>query len=162
MKMFAKFTIALAASALALPGLPVAAQAAANPISLTGDVMVEKTITAPDGSERKELVAPSTIIPGDRLIFGTDYVNTGSEPMDNVVVTNPLPAAVRLAPDADPVLQVSVDNGATFGLLSALTLASADGTRRPAAHTDVTHVRWVLNGVAPGTKGRLTFPAIIR
>jgi hypothetical protein len=162
MKLLTKFTIAAAASAMLLPGLPVAAQAAASPIALIGDVKAEKVVTAPDGTERTELVEPSAIIPGDRLIFGTDYAHNGTDAVSNFVVTNPLPAAVRLAPDADPALDVSVDGGKTWGKLAALTVSNSDGAARPATHADVTHVRWVLASVTPGAKGRLTYPAIIR
>ena len=162
MKLFTKLSIAAAAGAMLLPVLPAVAQAAASPIALIGDVKAEKVVTAPDGTERTELVEPTTIIPGDRLIFGTDYAHNGAEIVNNFVVTNPLPAAVRLAPDADPALDVSVDGGKTWGKLAALTLANPDGTQRPATHADVTHVRWVLASVTPGAKGRLTYPAIIR
>jgi hypothetical protein len=154
--------IALAlAAAVALPLAPLAAQTA-SPISLNGDVMAVKVITAADGTERTELVAPSTIVPGDRLIFGTDYANSGAEAVTDFIVTNPLPAAVRLAHDADAALTVSVDGGKTWGVLSALSITNPDGTTRPAAHADVTHVRWVLASIAPGATGRLTYPAIIR
>ncbi|PKP95279.1 MAG: hypothetical protein CVT75_02625 [Alphaproteobacteria bacterium HGW-Alphaproteobacteria-14] len=162
MKMLTKMAIALAASALALPGISVAAQAAASPIALVGDVKAEKVITAPDGTEQTILVEPTAIIPGDRLIFGTDYAHGGGEAVNNFIVTNPLPTAVRLAPDADPALEVSVDGGKSWGTLAALTIANPDGTTRPAAHADVTHVRWVLESIAPGATGRLTYPAIIR
>jgi hypothetical protein len=162
MKLLTKLTIAAAVGAMLLPSLPVAAQAAASPISLVGDVKAEKVVTAPDGTERKELVDPTTIIPGDRLIFGTDYAHNGGDAVANFTVTNPLPAAVRLAPDADPALDVSVDGGKTWGKLAALTVSTSDGAARPATHADVTHVRWVLASVTPGEKGRLTYPAIIR
>lgn len=162
MKMIKKMTIALAMATLALPGVPVAAQAAVSPIALTGDVKAVKIITAPDGTESTELTDPNTIIPGDRLIFGTAYSHNGSEPVSNFTVTNPLPAAVRLAPDADPALEVSVDGGKTWGAIAGLTVANTDSTTRPATHADVTHVRWVLEIITPGAKGRLTYPAIIR
>ena len=153
-----------AAAALALPLSPLAAQSEqpANPVSLSGDVKAVKVITYADGTERTELTTPTTIVPGDRLMFGTDYANNGTEAVTNFTVTNPLPAAVRLAPDADPALDLSVDGGATWGVLSALKVANPDGTSRPATHADVTHVRWVLESIAPGAKGRLTYPAIIR
>lgn len=151
----------LAAAVMAMPLSSLAAQPA-NPVSLNGDVKAVKVITGSDGTERTELTAPTTIVPGDRLIFGTDYANDGNEPVTNFTVTNPLPAAVRLAPDADPALDLSVDGGATWGKLGALKVANPDGTTRPATHADVTHVRWVLESIAPGAKGRLTYPAIIR
>ena len=114
------------------------------------------------GKEVTELVEPNTIVPGDRLIFGTDYNNGSDEAVDNFVVTNPLPPAVRLAPDADTTLIVSVDGGKTFGTLSQLSVLAEDGGSRPADQADVTHVRWTLPSVAPGESGRLEYPAIIR
>lgn len=154
--------LVLACAAMAMPVLPLAAQGNPSPITLSGDVKAVKTVTDADGKERIELVDPTTIIPGDRLVFGTDYANKGAEAVTNFVVTNPLPAAVRLAPDADPALELSVDGGKTWGVLAALTIANSDGTNRPATHADVTHVRWVLASIAPGASGRLTYPAIIR
>lgn len=162
MNNFKKITFALAIAAFALPALPLSAQASDNPVALTGDVKAVKVVTEADGTERTELTEPSTIIPGDRLMFGTNYSHNGSEPVTNFTVTNPLPAAVRLAPDADPALDVSVDGGKTWGVLAALTVANTDGSARPATHADVTHVRWVLESIAPGATGRLTYPAIIR
>jgi uncharacterized repeat protein (TIGR01451 family) len=155
-------TLMLAFAAAVTFAAPVAAQGNANPIALNGDVKAEKVITDADGKERIELVEPTSIVPGDRLVFGTDYANNGADTVTNFIVTNPLPAAVRLAPDADSALEVSVDGGKTWGALGALTFTNSDGTTRPAAHADVTHVRWVLASIAPGASGRLTYPAIIR
>lgn len=162
MTTFKTFTLALAATAMVLPGAGFAAQAAASPIVLTGDVKALKVTTEADGSERTDLVEPAAIVPGDRLIFGTEYAHDGDETVNDFTVTNPLPAAVRLAPDADPALDVSADGGKTWGRLAVVTVANADGTTRPATHADVTHVRWVLESVSPGAKGRLSYPAIIR
>lgn len=163
MKPISRMVFAMAAAAaLVVPAMPAAAQGAPSPIVLKGDVKAVKIVTDKDGKQRTELVEPNTIVPGDRLLFGTDYANNGAETVKNFVVTNPLPAAVRLAPDADPALEVSVDGGKTWGTLAKLTLANADGTTRPATNDDVTHVRWALPSIAPGAKGRLTYPAIIR
>ena len=131
-------------------------------ILLEGDVMVEKTTTNDAGETSVELVAPDTIVPGDKLIFGTDYTNSGAETVENFTVTNPLPEAVMLAPDADANLMVSVDGGASWGVLAELTVAKDDGTTRAAEHADVTHVRWTLPSVAPSESGMVEYPAIIR
>lgn len=166
MKCIDKLIFALAAAALALPTTPVvaqnAAQTASSPMALKGDVKAVKIVTDADGKGSTELVEPSTIVPGDRLVFGTDYANHSAEPVTGFTVTNPLPAAVRLAPDADPALEVSVDGGKSWGVLAALTATNSDGTTRPATHDEVTHVRWVLASIAPGASGRLTYPTIIR
>jgi uncharacterized repeat protein (TIGR01451 family) len=131
-------------------------------VTVNGDVKVEKTVTAADGKTRVELVDPETFLPGDRLVFGQNYANTSAQVVTNFSITNPLPEAVRLAPDADPALEVSVDGGKTWGRLAALSVTNSDGTTRPAIHADVTHVRWLLATIAPEASGRVAFPVIIR
>jgi uncharacterized repeat protein (TIGR01451 family) len=153
------------AIAVALAGAGAPAGLAAQdeqPVMLAGDVMAVEVTTDASGREVTRLVEPGTIVPGDRLIFGTDYANTGNNAVGDFVVTNPLPEAVRLAPDADPALTVSVDGAASWGTLSTLTVTEADGSTRTARHEDVTHVRWILARIAPGEKGRVEYPAIIR
>lgn len=139
---------------------PMAAQE--RNVVLKGDVMVEKTTTNEAGETSVELVAPDTVVPGDKLIFGTDYSNNGAETVENFTVTNPVPPAVMLAPEAAADLMVSIDGGTTWGRLAELTVANDDGTSRTAEHADVTHIRWTLPTVAPGESGRVEFPAIIR
>ncbi len=158
MRIFIIFFISLLATAAGTAPLSAQDQA----ISLSGSVMHETVSLDASGKEVTELVEPNTIVPGDRLIFGTDYNNGSDEAVDNFVVTNPLPPAVRLAPDADTTLIVSVDGGKTFGTLSQLSVLAEDGGSRPADQADVTHVRWTLPSVAPGESGRLEYPAIIR
>ena len=162
MNMLKKMAAALLV--LSLPAVPVAAQEAPaqNPVTLSGDVKAVKTVTDAAGAESTELVEPTKIIPGDRLIFGTDYANNGAEAVTDFVVTNPLPSAVRLASDADPSLTVSVDGAQSWGTLAELSITDENGATRAATHADVTHVRWTLPSIAPGESGRLEYPAIIR
>ncbi|HAD18400.1 MAG TPA: hypothetical protein DCF81_16225 [Erythrobacter sp.] len=158
MRIFLIFFISILATGSGTAPLSAQDQA----ISLSGSVMHETVSLDASGKEVTELVEPNTFVPGDRLIFGTDYNNGSDEAVDNFVVTNPLPPAVRLAPDADTTLIVSVDGGKSFGTLSQLSVMAEDGGSRPADQADVTHVRWTLPSVAPGESGRLEYPAIIR
>lgn len=161
MKNFTRFAAAiLLASGTMMANAPALAQDQA--IDLKGDVKLEKVMIDDGGQSLVELVEPDTIVPGDKLIFGTEYSNNGTETVTNFVVTNPVPSAVRLAPAAPADLIVSVDGGATWGELATLSVEQADGTSRPAQQADVTHIRWTLATVAPGVKGRLEYPAIIR
>lgn len=139
--------------------MPVAAQ---QPMQLNSDVKVVKSIVNEDGTTVTALVDPEVVVPGDRVIFGTEYSNSGPDPVENIIVTNPLPAAVSLAEDADPDLSVSVDGGITWGRLAELQVTQNNGEVRPAAPADVTHVRWILAVVGPGESGRLEYSAIIR
>lgn len=152
-------TFAALALAVAAMATPAAAQ---QPLQTKGDVKVVKIVENADGTTVTALVDPEIVVPGDRLIFGTDYANTGTEPVEQFVVTNPLPAAVRLADDADPALVVSVDGGKSWGRLSELQLSDTNGETRAAKAEDVTHIRWTIAVVAPGESGRLEYPAIIR
>lgn len=157
-----KFITKIGAFAALSLAVPAAAALAQQPVQLSGDVMVEKTVVDSEGNSSTELVKPDVVVPGDRLVFGTEYHNTGDEPVEKFVVTNPLPSAVMLADDADPALVVSVDGGKTWGTLAELTVATGDMVTRAASAADVTHVRWTLAVVQPGEKGRLEYHAIIR
>ena len=161
MKNITKMVAALMTFA-ALQGVGAASAQAQSPVTLDGNVMAVETSVDDAGNTVTRLVEPGVIVPGDRLVFGTDYANNGAETVENFVITNAVPSAVRLAGDADADLTVSVDGGQTWGALSALTVTGDDGSQRAARHDDVTHIRWTLASVAPGEKGRVEYPAIIR
>ena len=155
--------------ALAAPLAPVSAQQNAPAatenepkVSLKSDVMAIVTSSDEAGNATTSLAEPKEITPGTKLSFGMNYEIAGSEPVTNVTGTNPLNAAVRLAPDADPALLVSVAGGTTFGTLDSLSVVSENEAPRPATHDDVTHVRWTIASIAPGESGRIGFPVIIR
>lgn len=167
MKTFAK--ILAASLAAAAPLAPLTAQESAQPaarsepkVTLESDVLAIVTTTDAAGNQTTTLAQPTEYTPGTKLSFGMNYANLGAEPVTNVTGTNPLNEAVRLAPDADPTLVVSVDGGTTFGTLDTLSVATETEGPRPATHDDVTHVRWTIASIAPGESGRIAFPVIIR
>lgn len=138
-----------------------AAQSAPSPVTLKGDVMLEKTVTE-NGVSKVQLVEPKVVIPGDHLLFTTRYHNDGAQPVTNFVVTNPLPSAVALASDATAGTEVSVDGGKTWGQLASLKVAGTDGASRTATAADVTHVRWTIPTIAPGASGEVQYHGIVR
>lgn len=156
-----KFWIAAAASLLATFAAPVAQAQAAQPIELKGDVKLDKVVIE-NGHEKHVMVEPKVVVPGDKLVFATAYKNTGAAAVNNFVVTNPIPAGVMLAPDGVELADVSVDGGKTWGRLANLTVTGANGVKRAAQSSDVTHVRWTLALLAPGATGTLTYRAIVR
>lgn len=131
-------------------------------VSLKSDVMAIVATTDENGTTTTALTEPKEFTPGTRLSFGMTYSNNGTQPATNVTGTSPLNAAVRLAPDADPALIVSVDAGTTFGTLDSLSVTTQTQGPRAATHADVTHVRWTIASIAPGESGRIAFPVIIR
>jgi uncharacterized repeat protein (TIGR01451 family) len=146
---------AMAAPAKAPPAAP------ASPVELAGDVKLVKVRDA-NGRKVQELVEPKVVVPGDILVFSTRYRNGGPLPVTQFVVTNPLPAAVMLAPEGAEKHVVSVDGGKTWGALAGFQVDDGKGGKRPATATDVTHVRWTLALIQPGATGVVTFNAIVR
>ena len=161
--------MALAFLALALPLGPATAQEANSnatspepAITLQSDVMAIVTAMDANGQAMTKLVAAEEFTTGTKLSFGMIYSNAGTQSAANVTGTSPINPAVRLAPDADPDLIVSVDDGATFGTLSTRFVTTPSQGTRAATHADVTHVRWTIASIAPGESGRIAFPVIIR
>jgi uncharacterized repeat protein (TIGR01451 family) len=134
---------------------------AASPVTLKGDVMLEKTVTE-NGVSTVQLSEPKVVIPGDRLLFTTRYHNEGAQPVTNFVVTNPLPSAVALAADGATGNEVSVDGGKTWGELASLKVAGSEGAPRAATAADVTHIRWTIAKIAPGASGEVQYHGIVR
>lgn len=149
------------AAALALALIPPSAFAQAAQVDLQGEVKLEKTVVE-NGQSRLALLDPKVVVPGDRLVFSTRYQNKGATSVQNFVVTNPVPAAVTLAPDTAADLDVSADGGKSWGRLAALTVADGKGGRRPARFEDVTHIRWTIPAIAAGGIGKVEYHAIVR
>jgi uncharacterized repeat protein (TIGR01451 family) len=162
---FFRNSVAGALAALLMVGPAFAAAQStsvpASPVSLKGDVKLEKTVTE-NGKSSVQLLEPKVVVPGDHLLFTTRYHNDGAQAVTNFVVTNPLPSAVLLAPDETAANEVSVDGGKTWGLLAALKVSDGKGGTRAAAPGDVTHVRWTIAAIAPGAAGEVEYHAIVR
>ena len=138
--------------------------AAAGPLQVTSSILVESRSAAADGTTRITLVKPGKVTPGDKVIFVLAYRNTGKQPLANVVLANPLPAAIsyRSANPGSPAPDVSVD-GTTYGALDALRVRSLDGSTRAASPNDVTSVRWRLaSPLAAGSQGQFAFQAVLK
>lgn len=145
--------------ALTLPGTAIAA----NNVTLSSDVFVERKVAKPNGTTAMVLEQPTTVIPGDNLVFVVKYKNVGNAPAEDFSVTNPLPKAVVFNGTADGTEIVSVDGGNTWGPLSALTYAGKNGEARPAMMTDVTHVKWKFSrALSAGSSGKLIFRGTVK
>ncbi len=149
----------LLATALILPGTAMAA----NNVSLSSDVFVERKVARPNGTTALVLEQPKTVTPGDNLVFVVNYRNVGRAPATDFSVTNPLPKAVAFNGTSDGSEIVSVDGGRTWGPLSALTYRNGNGEVRPALMTDVTHVKWKFNrSLSAGSGGKLVFRGTVK
>jgi len=142
--------------------LAPAAAAAADGVSLTSKVLVERVRPGPDGKPVTVREAPGVVTPGDRLVFVLSYRNGGAEPATGFTLTDPIPSAVAYAGTDDAGAVVSVDGGKSWGALASLKVAQADGTSRAAVAADVTHIRWSFDRpIAPGSVGELSFRGVV-
>lgn len=136
---------------------PAAAMAADN-VSLTSKVLVERVKAGADGKPVTVREEPGVVTPGDRLVFVLGYRNGDAEPATGFTLTNPIPPSVAFTGTDDSSAVVSVDGGKSWGQLAALKVAQADGTSRPAVAADVTHIRWSFGKpIAAGAGGELSF-----
>lgn len=175
-KVFEKAAYALALAGAMLTGSVIAAQgaqaqtAAKSPVSLTSDVKVERVEIDAAGKEQVKVYTPGdiSVVPGDKVIFTLQVVNTGAEPAAGFRATNPMPGAVQFTSVAEDWAEVSVDDGVNWGKLTALKVKTkgADGTaevERAAGPEDVTHVRWVFaDAISAGAKRTISYRGVVK
>lgn len=135
-------------------------------VQLTGAVFQEKEVLDKDGKSEKKLVPAGIVVPGSEVVYVISYSNSGDKAAQNLVIRNPLPEQLRYtgeATGANAQVEVTVDGGATFGSLSSLTVATADGKTRPAAAADVTGINWkIASAIKPGEKGQVSYRAVLK
>jgi uncharacterized repeat protein (TIGR01451 family) len=138
-----------------------AAQAA---VELTAMAQTEITTTTETGQEVTTLAPAGKVVPGDEVIYTINYVNRGTDPAADVVITNPIPEhMVFTKVEASPKgaeISMSADGGAAYDAPRNLTVTDAKGQPRPAKASDFTHVRWVFQEpLEPGATGSVSFRA---
>ncbi len=142
--------------------LAPAAAAAADNVSLTSKVLVERAKPGADGKPVVVREEPGVVTPGDRLVVVLSYRNKGAEPATGFTLTNPIPESVAFTGTDDQSASVSVDGGKSWGPLASLKVVAADGTSRPAVAADVTHIRWSFGRpIAAGSGGELSFRGVV-
>lgn len=142
--------------------LPAAAFAA-EPVSLTSHVSVERVKAGPGGKPVTVREEPKLVTPGDKLVFDLSYRNGGAQPATGFVITNPIPPAVAFTGTDSPGAVFSVDGGKSWGPLASLRVPTADGKTRAAVPADVTHVRWTFAKAIPaGTAGQVSFRGVVK
>ena len=156
-----KLSLVFFITAAMIAAVPAGASAAAGAVVLKGDVKIETTVVD-KGVEKTVLVTPKIVVPGNRLLFSTSYRNESAAPVQNFVVTNPVPEGIAVAAPDAASRTVSVDGGKTWGKLAALVVKDTKGAARPAQAADVTHVRWTLATIAPGTGGAVAYHAVVK
>lgn len=151
-----------------LLSLLVAAPALAqDTLELTAQVLQEVESRGKDGKVRKQRVPAAKVVPGTEVTYVITYRNKGAQPAEKVVINNPVPAELAYkgssASGQGTKFEVSVDGGASYGVLPSLRVTGADGKPRPAQAADVTHLRWTLaRAVPPGAEGTVSYRAVLK
>ena len=128
-------------------------------VSLSASVLQERMVDI-DGKPTLRLLPAARVTPGDAVVYQLSYTNGGTKVAEDVILTNPLPAGLEFV--AADGAQVSVDGARNFGSLDSLRVTLADGATRAATAHDVTHLRWSLAAIAPGTSGSVRFRARLK
>lgn len=161
-----KRTVLALLTVLLLAATAGVAMAQEAPIDITSSALVEVEVVNAKGE--KELVRQPAVkvLPGEEVIFVNTYANRGQAPAEAVVINNAVPEHMiyvgASATGENATVVYSVD-GKTFGPLSELTVTEADGSKRPAASADVTHIRWTRSApLAPQEEARVEFRARLK
>ncbi|MGH8494282.1 MAG: hypothetical protein ACRERR_14420 [Moraxellaceae bacterium] len=162
---FSTFLRRLATPLLAM-GLLLPAFALAE-VQLSSVAFQEKEVVGKDGKKSVKREPLANAVPGQEVIYVITYRNTGTEPVQNVVVNNPVPKELSYVGNSalgnGTRFEASVDGGKTFGVFSQLTVKAADGKTRAASGSDVTNLRWTLSTpLKGGGEGDVSYRAVLR
>jgi len=147
---------------VSIPLTAVIAQQSGH-LKLSTIVQKEQLTTTPSGEQKKELVAATTVVPGDSVIYTIAFENVGEEPAENVTITNPVPDNLSYEDGSafgpGSVIEFSVDGGEVFAAAADLKVTE-NGELRTAGPGDYTHIRWVMqHDLAVGEQGVARFRA---
>ncbi len=139
--------------------------AAGGTVELVAVVEREVATVGADGQERTQRVEAKKVVPGEEVIFTTQYANVGDDVAEDLVISNPIPEHVRFKAGSafgdGALVTYSVDGGKTFDVPERLTVTDR-GVERPATVADYTHVRWVVGpALEPGASGFVGFRAVL-
>lgn len=135
-------------------------------IELRNVAEIEQEVKTPDGKVEKKRVPAQKAIPGQEVIYTSIFRNNGKRPAANLSVANPIPTNTTYvggsATGENTDVAFSIDGARTFGSLDKLTVTGADGKKRPAAASDITHIRWTYRGeLAPGKQASVGFRVVV-
>ena len=125
-----------------------------------------QTFVDENGVEQTRMTDATRVVPGEEIFFTVTYTNRGEEAVEKVTITNPVPDNMDYvdgsATGDNTTITFSVDGGNSFDAPQNLAVNDAEGSQRPAAAVDYTHIRWVVGSdVAPGVSGVVQFSAVV-
>lgn len=138
-----------------------------NAIELTSIVEQEVTTLDEQGNKVVKRVPAEKVLPGKEVIYTTRFKNNGSEPAEDIVISNPIPqhTVYKLNSAAGKGTQVtySANGGKSFHSSNQLRVVAQDGSERVAEAKDYTDIRWIYQGqLQPGDEGVVEFRVVLQ
>jgi len=135
-------------------------------LNVTTVVHKEEVVVGDNGERRTKLVDATKVVPGDEVVYTVTFENIGSEPADDIVITNPLPAEMTyvegsaFGPGSEIVF--STDGGKSFAPPEKLLVTDEQGAERRAVPEEYTHIRWIVREqIRAGAQGVARFRATL-
>jgi uncharacterized repeat protein (TIGR01451 family) len=150
-------------------GLTVPVALAAGSANLTGGLEAYRVVVTDKGVEN--FLPADNAQPKDVIEYRLVYTNTGDEPIQNVLITDPIPIGTTFLqpsvsqPKAGRV-EFSIDGGKNFQSWPILVKTkTADGEEKLVEATPdmVTHIRWAITeAIQPDGGITLTYRTVIK
>ena len=122
------------------------------------------------GKEVKKRIQTNETVPGDVLFYTITYENVGDETATQAAINNSIPKGTlyqdKSAWGDNSDIIFSIDSGGTYKKPGSLTyeLEGPDGKKqtRTASSEQYTDIRWVIEEIAPNTKGRVGYSVVVQ
>ncbi len=149
-------------------GLAVSVGLALASANLQGSLEAYRVVVTNEGVEK--FLPADNARPQDVIEYRLIYKNTGDEPIQNVLITDPVPIGTRLVHPSSQIkagrVEFSIDGGKNFQAWPILIKKTgADGRETVVEATPdmVTHIRWALNqAIQPDAGITLTYRTVIK
>jgi uncharacterized repeat protein (TIGR01451 family) len=128
---------------------------------------VETQVKTPDGKIEKKRGPVEKAIPGTEVIYTSIFKNTGAKPAAKISIKNAIPVGTTLVAGSPwgegADITYSADGGKTWAAVDKIKIKdAATGKERPAALTELTHIRWSLRGdLAPSAQGEVGYRVVV-
>ncbi|MDF1535456.1 MAG: hypothetical protein P1S46_03010 [bacterium] len=136
-------------------------------VTLTSTILRQVELENEKGEKEIDLVPVDKALPGEELIIRITYTNSGSDPVENIVIVNPVPDQtsylVGSASGDFTLVTFSIDGGGGFDLPENLTVEDEEGSRKPAPPEIYTHIRFRrIQALQPGQTDNVSFRAVLK
>jgi len=147
-------------------GLPLRA-AAAPKIVFRSIAQVEVEKVDERGNKILERQPAELVPPGTVVIYVNSFTNEGTDPANNLVITNPIPKGTEYiagsASEDVGTVTFSADGANSYAPAEQLFVPDGKGGQRLATPGEYSHIRWQLTSPLPSdSTGTVEFRALVK